>query len=373
MRSHRPHLRVMVPELHVLEKACARIPGALKRLVLVDPDDLASQPDWHLVPNVDDLDFSPGKAGYEFEADILRSSLKDNHDTSSDAGDFFEYTLEASARHIRGDVELLRAKLRNRRIHVVATYYDGEQRLLPFVRLAISSDTAARPSGRNGYSIRGISRYSHPAPFLDGTFNVIGGDVDLLPESALQGEMTMDSMATSAASDTFDLPANVLLTAIFVKSNSGQTVSVGLTPGGDELGGPQDLLANEGHTFAQSFRSTEVTTLHFSGMAGSNAIEVWYAQLGAGDVVVIAIETTDAEYEYEVPGSVLLAAVWVRGTLAQTVSVGLTSGGNELGGPQDLTANEPHTFAQSLRTGAATSVFISGLTGTNSIEIWYYL
>lgn len=332
-----------------------------------------SQPDWHLVPNVDSLDFIPGKAGYEFGMDRLKGRLSDNTNTGNDGGDFFEYSLEAKVRTVTIEMELLRAKLRNRRIHVHATYYNGSERLVPNMRLTARGDSADRPAGTNGYTISGVGQLDKPAPFIGETPNVTPGGGAPTGSSFSMGEMVKDVLATSDASDIFGLPSNVLLTAIFITSNTDQTVSIGLTADGDELGGPQEILAGEGYTFAQSFRSVEITSLHFSGLQGSNTIEVWYAQLGEGDVVIIEIATTDADYEYIIPSGVLLAAVWVRGSLAQTVSVGLTATGDELGGPQDLIALESHTFSQTLRTEAATTIYISGLTGSNNIEIWYYL
>lgn len=364
----------MIPQLHVLERQCTHTPGALIKLVLIDPDDLVSQPDWHLVPTVDELDFIPGKGAYEFGMKRLNGRLSDNTNTGSDGGDFFEYTLDARVRKVTPEMEYLRAKLRNRRIHVVGTYYDGTERLVTNMRLTAKGDSGEKPSGFNGYTITGTAQLEKPAPYIGVSPDITPGTGGPPPgASDSAGEMVMESFSTSDATDTFSLPSNVLLTAIFIKSNADQSPYIGLTAGGDELGGPQDILANQGYTFAQSLRSTAITTIHFTGLAGANQIEVWYAQLGEGDVVIIDIATTDAEYEYELPSGILLAAVWVRGSLAQTVSIGLTSEGDELGGPQDLLALEGHTFAQTLRTETTTSIFISGLTGSNSIEIWYYV
>ena len=351
------------------------MPGSLIKLVIIDPADLASQPDWHLIPSVDSLDFLPGKGAYLFETKRVNSRLSDNTNTSNEAGDYFEYQLEARVRTVSIEMELLRAKLRNRRVHVIGTYYNGSERLVTNMRLTAKGDSGEKPGTYNGYTISGTSQLAFPAPFIGETPSLSpgSGGGGAPGSSSSMGEMVMDTLATSDASETFSLPSNVLLTAIFIKSNADQSLSIGLTSGGEELGGPQDIAAGEGFTFAQSFRSTAVTTIHFSGLSGSNQIEIWYAQMGPGDVVIIDISTNSAEYEYELPSGILLGAVWVKGSAAQTVRVGLTSGGEELGGPQDLAALESYTFAQTLRTDAATSIFINGLTGSNSIEIWYYV
>lgn len=302
----------------------------------------------------------------------LSGRLSDKTPTTDEAGDYFEYLVDAKLRNISIDMELLRAKLRNRRFHVWVQYYDSSERVLPYMRLTASGDSADKPGAFQGYTLTGSLRLASPAPYIGATPAIEDG----LPPSGSSpdtGEMIKDVVTTSAASATFNLPAGALLTAVAVKSNADQTVSIGLTSGGEELGGPQDIPANEGYTFAQSVRAYADTTIHFSGLAGSNTIEIWYAMPGEGDVVIVSISTSDTEYEYDLPVGILLGAVCVRGSAAQTVSIGLTANGDELGGPQDLAANEGYTFAQTLRTYAITTIFISGLAGSNEIEIWYYL
>lgn len=323
-------------------------------------------------PNIDSLDFAAGKAAYSFGQKQLSGRVSDNTPTTEEAGDYFEYQLEAKLRNIHIDMETLRAKLRNRAFHVYVKYYDDSERVFPYMRLAAKGDSGEKPGTFQGYTLAGSLRSAFPAPFIGATPTINDG---LPPEGSGSdaGEVLKEVVTTSSASATFTLPAGALLAAVSIRSDQDQTVSVGLTFDGEELGGPQDILADQGHTFAQSFRAYTDTTLHFSGLAGSNSIEVWYVLPGAGDVVIISITTSDPDYEYSIPEGVLLGAVCVRGSAAQTVSVGLTSGGEELGGPQSLAANEGHTFAQTLRTYAATPIFISGLAGNNSIEIWYYL
>jgi hypothetical protein len=364
----------MFADLHAIIKSCNKPAAGLLSLAMVDPRDLLTQPDWLIKPTIEDLDFIPGKAAYAIEPDRLTARLVDKTDIKSRPGDTVEYYLSATVTGITPATEWIRAKLLNRRVHIIAVYQNGDQRFIPNMRLYADADSGDK-SNPQRYSFSGFVRLSKIAPFFGGTFNVIGSGSGMDPSGSniSDAEMIMDPLATSGATATFILPANVLLTAIYIKADTNQSPKVGLTLGGDELGGPQDMLAGDSLTFAQAYRSEAPTTLFFSGLAGTNQMEIWYAQLGDGDVIIIKIPTSLAEYEYVVPDGVLLAAVWVKGSDAQTVSVGLTSGGDELGGPQDLAALQAHTFAQTLRTDVATSIFISGLTGSNNLEVWYYV
>lgn len=364
----------MFTDLHAIEKACAN-PALITNLAIVDPKDLQRQPNWLQKPNISSLAFKSGKAAYFFGVDRFSGRLTDSTEIGNRAGDFVNYLLFGSIKGLRLDVEWLRAKLLNRRVHVIATYATGENRFIPFIRLVASGDSGDK-SNASKVEFRGSSRLSKIAPFFNGNFTVIGDGVGDVPPGATavyKGEIVKDDFTTAASTATFNLPPNVLLVGVFIKSNAPQSPTIGLTAGGEELGGPQDLLANEPYTFSQSYKTSATTTIYFSGLSGANAIEVWYAQLGAGDVIVVKTAVSASSYEFAAPEGVLLAAVYVKGDTDQTVSVGLTSGGEELGGPQELLADEAFTFAQTMRTGASTTIFVSGLTGANNLEIWYYL
>jgi hypothetical protein len=362
----------MFVDLHAITKACNKPAPGLAALAMIDPADLESQPDWLLEPVISDLVFLPGKAAYAIEPDRLSARLTDNTDINNRSGDSIDYLLKCTIRGITPSIEYLRAKLMNRRIHLVITYQNEEQRFLPYVRLYASGDSGDNSSS-NRYTFNGVCRLSKPAPYFEGTIEVIGSGGSTPPNSSdyMEAEVVRLPISTTAAAYTQSIPEGVLLIAVWVRSNAAQTVSIGTTGGGEELGGPQDLLANEAYNFAQALRTTEATDIFLSGLAGSNTIEFWYAQIGAGDIIKVVISVTEAEYEYIVPSGVLVSAIWVKGTEIQTVSIGTTSGGDELGGPQDLAANEGHTFAQTLRTESSTSIFLSGLAGTNQVEIWY--
>lgn len=264
----------MFPELHVLERICTRSPGSLKALALIDPDDLATQPYWHLDPNIDALDFKSGKAAYALQDDRLTGRLEDNT-TDNVAGDFFDYTLTARARLVRAEVELLRAKLRNRRVHVAATYYNGAQRLLPYMRIRARADSADRPAGRNGYTITGTLRLLKPAPFVGATIEVIGGPY-VPPDPGSTGGVEPIILATSDSNYTYNVAAGKWLVGVEIRGDSPQTVSVGFTPGGDEFGGTMGLDALQAWTIeGNSIQSFTSTNIYFSGLDGNNTIKIW--------------------------------------------------------------------------------------------------
>jgi len=263
----------MLPTLHALERSCSRIPGAIKQIVIIDPDDLIGVPAYYLIPNVNDLSFKTGKSAWAFRHDRFRGRLNDNTITDDEAGDFFEYTLTATVRNIRLDVEWLRAKLMNRRVHAVATYANGAQRFLPWIRLSAASDSGDSPTARNQYSFRGVCRMDRPAPFINAIIEGTPGEPgDYQPPTQGAGP---DVINTSAQSYTYKVPAGRLVTAIWILSNQAQTVQIGLAPGGEELG-MIELLPNEpGLLGSNILRPITDTNIYFTGLQGSNTIEVW--------------------------------------------------------------------------------------------------
>lgn len=325
---------------------------------------------------IDDLVFKAGKSAVVIHHSIHSARLTDDTSVDSPGGDTFTYKLIAQLRVIRAEVERLRLALLNHRVHVVLTFRSKEKRIIPFMRLWLNSDTGAKLGvDRPGYVLNGTSKFASSSgggvPFIGDEFEVPPTPT---PPSAPEydaAEVVVDPVSTSSATLTRSIPSGVLLMAVWLRSNAAQEISVGLSPGGDELGGPQFVAANQPISFAQAIRTTAATDVHISGMTGANSIEFWYAQLGAGDVIKVVIISTAAEAEFTLPSAVLLTAVWIKGDTEQTVSIGLTSGGDELGGPQLVFSNTGQTFSQTLRTDAPTSIFISGLSGANSIEIWY--
>lgn len=263
----------MLATLHAIERSCTRVPGSIKQIVLIDPDDLEQTPPYYQVPNVAAISFKSGKSAWAFRHDRFRGRLEDTTNTDNEAGDYFEYTLTATVRNIRLDVEWLRAKLINRRIHLVATYADGTQRFLPFVRLSAAGDSGESQAARNQYTFRAVCRLDRPAPLIHATITGTpgeGGD-PTVPESTV----TPVTINTTAAAYTYQVPAGLLLSAIWIRSNQAQTVRIGTTNGGEQLG-MNYLGANEPGLFGSNMlRPTAPTNIYFTGLQGDNTIEIW--------------------------------------------------------------------------------------------------
>ncbi len=261
--------------LHAIERSCRRVPGGLKRLLIVDPNDLTAQPAWNTIPSVDALSFDAGKAAYLFEQDTLRGQLVCDTDISNDAGDIFNYTLTAQFRNIRPEMEFLLAKLRNRRVHVLATYQDNLRRFLPNMRLRGKSDSGTA-KGRNGYSITGTCQLDQPAPFLETDVNVVYPDgVTITTPDSLYG-VTIVTATTSDADYAYTVPAGKWLVGVYVRSNAAQTVSLGLSAGEEDLGGTLSADAGIPILFqGNNLRPLTPTPIYLSGLSGSNSIEIW--------------------------------------------------------------------------------------------------
>jgi hypothetical protein len=85
----------------------------------------------------------------------------------------------------------------------------------------------------------------------------------------------------------------------------------------------------------------------------------------------VVITTSASSYTYTVPAGKLLVGISVKGTANQTVWAGTSAGGFELGGPIDVLAGEWQTFGAAMRRfNSSTPIYLSGLTGTNTIEVW---
>lgn len=263
-------------QLHAIARSCARDLAGLTSVAMIDPDDLDQQPDWYLLNDVDELVFKPGKSPYNLQLVIASAKLEDESDDSPQ-GDSFMHRLSLRVKGVRGEVDLLRAKLRNRRIHFLVTYQDGRQRFIPYMRLASKGDSGARIGADvNGYNFTLTCKLDRPAPFVGGTYNIIGG-----PGSDTGGTnpITVDTITTSSSTTTYTLPAGALLIAIYISGNAAQEVSIGRTSGGDEFAGPipmESSSPNNKATFETVYRAPASTTIHFSGLAGTNSIEIWY-------------------------------------------------------------------------------------------------
>lgn len=266
-------------DLNAIERSCARTLGGLKSLVIIDPNDLVTQPTWNIVPDIAALDFKPGKGAYIFHTTLHTARMEDETDSGQVQGDFFQYRLSAFVRLIRPEMELLRALLRNRRVHVLATYKDDSMRVVPYMRLTAKGDSGARAgSDKPGYTITGTAQLDKPAPYIGGTFDIIGGPPVIPDPAPPEGTINVVPITTSAADYTYAVPSGMLLLAVYVVGSSVQDVSVGLTAAGNELGGPIPLEAsapNNKATFETVFRAPSATNIYISGLVGTNTIEIW--------------------------------------------------------------------------------------------------
>ncbi len=256
-------------------KVCEPAASGLSALSIIDPDDLSQQPVWFRNPNIDSLSFKSGKAAYNFEADRLTARLTDKTTTADRAGDRIDYLLQARVSGISPDVELFRAKLMNRRVHVAATYQSGDRRLLPYMRLSADGDSGDR-SNRNAYSFQGTLRLLKPAPFIGTSFNVIDGPYVPPDGGSGSGGIQVSNITTTASTYTYQVPAGKLLAYVWIVSDEAQNPQLGLTVSGDELGGPYPLDADQYAIMGSGLlRPVTATNIYFSGLAGTNTIEIW--------------------------------------------------------------------------------------------------
>lgn len=261
--------------LHAVTKACQKPASGLKAIAIIEPTDLSAQPVWYLEPTIDSLSFKPGKAAFSFDADRLTARLTDKTITSDSPGDRFEYLLQATVSGIRPEIEFLRAKIRNRRYHVVVTYQDDKMRFLPFMRLSADGDSGDR-SNRNAYAFSGLMRMHRPAPYLNETFDVIGGPYIPPTVPGTSGGVTKVELDTSDSTYTYNIPSGRWLVGWEVTGDAAQSVSLGLTASGNELGGPVDLLS--GQTWVGQGNMTPTDTsfnVYFSGLSGNNTLKLW--------------------------------------------------------------------------------------------------
>jgi hypothetical protein len=253
------------------------VSGGIKSLTLVDPNDLAVQPAWNIAQTTD-LQFKPGASAFMLEQEVKSGRIQSDHDTTNAAGDFFTYNLEARVRTIRATMESFRAKILNRRIHIIGTYQNDTRRLLPYTRLAISDDSGARRGDNQGYLIRGLSSILMPGPDVRGNITIVdpptGGGGGTPPVTGAGVQIVTISATTSTA--TYLIEAGKWLVGWEVRSSSAQSPALGLTASGNELGGPVDLTplqvwVGQGNAIP----TYDATNIYFSGLVGNNTIKLW--------------------------------------------------------------------------------------------------
>lgn len=248
----------MVCTLHDIERVCAIPPGGLASITLIVPQEVYSYPEQYCVPNVGDLVLYEGATGYtiHFRRDSAR--LVHKTITSDPAGDIFDYTLTFSVREIRLDVEWLLAKLANRRVHVIAEYRTGLQRLLLNMRTAADSDSGDRIGSGQQYAFSMNTRLSAPAPTLNSS--ITGGSGMVTPPDP--PGLTI-AQTIIAPGDTLDIPAEKLLHALVITpAASPNTIKIGITGGGDEIMTEETIAAGDNHVLNTAYYFSSAGTLY---------------------------------------------------------------------------------------------------------------
>lgn len=261
--------------LHAIQRQC---PGAsgLKSISLVNPDDLEVQPRWYHIPVVQALQFKAGRAAFDISHRLITGIISDKTDLNS-SGDTYTYTVGAQLDMVSIEMEFLRAKLRNRKVHVLCTDLHDKQRIVPYMRL-IADGTTGNNSTRAGYSIQGRRVLSSPAPFLNEVPNIIGPPYIPPTDPGVGGSgtgFTPQEIVTTASDYTYTLATGKFLMAIFIKSTSAQIVSIGYSAGASELGGPIEMVANTKYQFGDNWLYPDIpVNIHISGLQGTNTIEI---------------------------------------------------------------------------------------------------
>lgn len=262
--------------LNAVEKICRHIGGGLKALVLIDPNDVASIAPYYLLPSIQIVVLKAGKSAWAFNFDRKAASLRDTTGTDDPAGDVIDYRLSARVKNYRLSVQYLRAKLLNRRVHVAVTYQDDTQVFLKNMRLTAGHNSDDSRSGLNAYTFLGALRLPRPAPLLETV--IIGSETPVdLPTSSVIGSVQIITIETTDSTAEYTVPAGSLLVAIYMLGDEDETVSVGLAGGDSDINGmPTDVAADVPYLVGSNLLVAEVdTVIYFTGLAGSNTIEIW--------------------------------------------------------------------------------------------------
>lgn len=84
----------------------------------------------------------------------------------------------------------------------------------------------------------------------------------------------------------------------------------------------------------------------------------------------ITIETSAATASAAIPAGVVVHAVRVKSTAAQTINIGTTTGGSQVIGGEEFGANVGRVLVLYYDNDAASTMHFSGLSGNNIIKIY---
>lgn len=241
--------------LHDIERSCGKPPGGIRDIGLIDPDDITS---------LEPLVFKSGKRIWLYQQNRFTGLLKSKQTDNSPHGDTLDYTLTAFVRGLRGEVDLLVHRLLNRRIHILVTYWSGEQKMMRYARALTDHDSGRYPGSRIGYTLTATTRHIIPATLLGGTITLPNIDT----------AMTIQ-ISTTGSTYSYTVPAGRWLENIFVKSDSDQAVSVGRSSGAGDITDALPMTAGEYTLITGTLLYAETdTTIYFSGLEGSNSIKI---------------------------------------------------------------------------------------------------
>lgn len=243
---------------------------------MIDPADLQDQPRWWLLPAFEQLQFKPGRGAYPLSHKLLSGRIQERQ-VESVAGDVFEVTLSAVIRNLRSEVDYLRAKISNRRLHVVGITRSGQQRFVPHMKFSIAADTGDR-SNQNAYTVQGAARLWRPAPLVELLSPVVSGTVipPVTNPPVTGGSVSITEVTVTGSTYTYSLPAGKLLLCVYAKGSSGQTLLVGTTSGGYDLSGPLEITANTWALLGDNlWHADSSTPIYISGLQGTNTLKFY--------------------------------------------------------------------------------------------------
>ncbi len=250
----------MICSLHDIERVCGPAPGGLKSVTLILPENVYTFPEQYCVPNVGDIVLGEAATSYtiEFKRDTAR--LVDKTSTGNRAGDTFDYTLTFSLDEIRLVVEWLRAKLANRRVHVIVEYRTGLQRLLPYMRLVSDSDSGDRIGTPQRYNFSLTTSLAQPAPTINSSLTGVGGGG--VVETPEPPGLTIGQVITPT-NGAVSIPSGKLVHALVITpAASDNTVKIGTTTTGDEIMSSESIPTGQHYVLNTAYYFSAGGTLY---------------------------------------------------------------------------------------------------------------
>lgn len=172
------------PLLDIQRNRCALLSG-VKRVKLVIPSDVTDYND----PNAEaGIEVAPGAKIYHIEIDPGTGGAREEL-AEGDHGDFHNRQLNFQVRGTRQEVTTLRARLQNRRVHVIFTSENDLTYLYLYIRLRRCVLSEPPRGGKAGYTFSFSGAYERPANFVQGVLlpaptgdPISEGDTNVTPD-----------------------------------------------------------------------------------------------------------------------------------------------------------------------------------------------